>query len=559
MEKVTVIEYLIRRLHELGIDDIFGVPGDYNLSFLDDVEKSSLVNWIGDCNELNAAYAADGYARKKGAGALITTFDVGELSAINGVAGSYAEHVPVIAITGAPTTKVQENKKLMHHTDATGNFKRSYRAYKQFTEAQALLGFENAGREIDRVLTTAIIKCRPVYISLPLDVAHSKINAPAQPLDLTVQNTEHNQRVAQRLMDKIKEAKRPVILAGNEIKTFGAQKAFEDFINKTHIPVAAMLLGKSAINEENDYFIGTYYPEYGDRRVLNYIDQSDLVIIFGSKLIDVNTGSFTQCFTTDKTVILNSDNTIFFGEKSRGVNINNLVKNLSQCDYQFDFADSGVNDTDPTVMYKDNDSEKLNLGQYMYAFKNFMKANDTIYTETGTSQYGLSFMNLKKDVDFEAQPLWGSIGYTLPATLGSQIADPNGRHILSIGDGSAQMTIQELSLIQRHHLKPIIFLIDNDGYTIERVIHGPHAGYNDIAHWDYSKIPAALGISEDVMDVNVAEDKETLNLIMSKISDDRSKAHFVVIKTQPLDAPELVKEIGKSMSLIDKSHFYKED
>ena len=87
MKKVTVIDYLIERLHEIGVDDIFGVPGDYNLSFLDDVEKSSSVNWIGDCNELNAAYAADGYARKKGVGALITTFDVGELSAINGIAG----------------------------------------------------------------------------------------------------------------------------------------------------------------------------------------------------------------------------------------------------------------------------------------------------------------------------------------------------------------------------------------------------------------------------------------------------------------------------------------
>ena len=128
----------------------------------------------------------------------------------------------MIAITGAPTTKVQENKKLMHHTDATGNFKRSYRAYKQFTETQALLGFENAGAEIDRALTTAIIKRRPVYISLPLDVAHSMIDAPSAPrapLNLTVQNTDHNKRVAQRLVDELKKAKRPVILAGNEIMT----------------------------------------------------------------------------------------------------------------------------------------------------------------------------------------------------------------------------------------------------------------------------------------------------------------------------------------------------
>lgn len=559
MKKITVIDYLIQRLHEIGVDDIFGVPGDYNLSFLDDVEASEHVNWIGDCNELNAAYAADGYARKKGVGALITTFDVGELSALNGIAGSFAEHIPVIAITGAPTTKVQENKRLMHHTDATGNFKRSYQAYKQFTEAQALLGFENAGAEIDRVLTIAMIKRRPVYILLPLDVAHSKIKAPSAPLNLTVQNTDHTKRVAQRLVDELRKAKRPVILAGNEIMTFRAKAAFEKLINKMHIPVATMLLGKSSINEENPYFIGTYYPNYGDKRVLNYVDQSDLVIIFGSKLIDVNTGSFTQCFTQDHTVVLNSDSTDYFGVKSRGVNINNLIKDVAAKEYVFDFDSTGLQNVKPDVKYHDNDDKELNLAQYMYAFKNFMQPNDTIYTETGTSQYGLSFMNLKKGIDFEAQPLWGSIGYTLPAVLGSQIADPNGRHILSIGDGSAQMTIQELSLIQRHHLKPIIFLIDNDGYTIERVIHGPHARYNEIAAWDYTKIPSALGISEDSMDVNVATDKAAMLDIMDKIAADRSKAHFVIIKTKALDAPELVKKIGKSMSLIDKSHFYGEE
>lgn len=559
MAKISVIDYLIQRLHEVGITDIFGVPGDYNLSFLDDVEKSDLVNWVGDCNELNAAYAADGYARKRGVSAMITTFDVGELSAINGIAGSYAEHLPVIEITGAPTTKVQQNEMLMHHTDATGNFEHSLNAYKEFTVAQASLGFENAGREIDRVISTAIIKRRPGYISLPLDVAHSMIEAPKDKLVVTVENTERTHRVADRLHDSLKKAKRPVILAGNEITTFRAKASFENFINKTHLPVVTMLLGKSSINEDNPYFIGTYYPKYGDQKVLDYVNNSDLIIVLGSKLIDVNTGSFTQCFNEENTVVLNSDGINFFGNKSRGVNINNLLDNLNDLDYQYDFDSTGLNNVDNTVLYKDNDDAELNLSQYQYAFTKFIRPNDTVYTETGTSQYGLSFMTLPHGVDYEAQPLWGSIGYTLPAVLGSQIADPYGRHVLSIGDGSSQMTIQELSLIKRHNLKPIIFLIDNDGYTIEKVIHGPHAQYNEIARWDYEKIPAALGIDEDTMDINVVRTKSELLATMDKIADDRSKAHFVIVKTKPLDAPDLVKNIGGSMSQIDKSHFYNDN
>lgn len=98
----TIGDYLLDRLVDCGIDRLFGVPGDYNLQFLDRVIAHSALGWVGCANELNAAYAADGYARIKGA-ALLTTYGVGELSALNGIAGSYAEHIPVLHIVGAPS------------------------------------------------------------------------------------------------------------------------------------------------------------------------------------------------------------------------------------------------------------------------------------------------------------------------------------------------------------------------------------------------------------------------------------------------------------------------
>ena len=135
----TVSTYLLDRLSELGIEHIFGVPGDYNLAFLDDVIAHEKLEWIGNCNELNAAYAADGYARIKGIAALITTFGVGELSAINGIAGSYAENVPVIKITGTPTTTVMENGELVHHTLGGGKFNHFSNMYREITVAQTKL------------------------------------------------------------------------------------------------------------------------------------------------------------------------------------------------------------------------------------------------------------------------------------------------------------------------------------------------------------------------------------------------------------------------------------
>ncbi len=103
-----VADYLLDRLTDCGADHLFGVPGDYNLQFLDHVIDSPDICWVGCANELNASYAADGYARCKGFAALLTTFGVGELSAMNGVAGSFAEHVPVLHIVGAPGMAAQQ-------------------------------------------------------------------------------------------------------------------------------------------------------------------------------------------------------------------------------------------------------------------------------------------------------------------------------------------------------------------------------------------------------------------------------------------------------------------
>lgn len=112
---VNIAEYLFTRLRQLGCLSCHGLPGDFSLRMLDFVHSSG-VQWVGNCNELNAGYAADAYARLNGLGALCTTFGVGELSAVNAVAGSYAERVPVVHIVGTPGRKSQREGMLLHHT-----------------------------------------------------------------------------------------------------------------------------------------------------------------------------------------------------------------------------------------------------------------------------------------------------------------------------------------------------------------------------------------------------------------------------------------------------------
>ena len=124
---MTVIQYVLSRLREIGVTDIFGVPGDFSFPICDAICLGKDVRWIGCCNELNAAYAADGYARVRGVGAVCTTYGVGELSALNGIAGSYAERLPVFHLVGMPNSSAQESRLVMHHTLGNGEYDFFYR------------------------------------------------------------------------------------------------------------------------------------------------------------------------------------------------------------------------------------------------------------------------------------------------------------------------------------------------------------------------------------------------------------------------------------------------
>ena len=133
----SIADFLLRRLREVGLAHVFGVAGDFNLELLEQMESADGPKWVGCCNELNAAYAADGYARTHGLSALITTYGVGELSALCGIAGAFAEHLPIIAITGAPPISEITRGGLVNHTAGDGNFQNMMECGRQFSVAQA--------------------------------------------------------------------------------------------------------------------------------------------------------------------------------------------------------------------------------------------------------------------------------------------------------------------------------------------------------------------------------------------------------------------------------------
>ena len=546
----TISTYLLDRLHELGIEYIFGVPGDYNLAFLDDVVAHENLKWIGNCNELNAAYAADGYARIKGIAALITTFGVGELSAINGVAGSYAENVSVIKITGTPPTTVMENGALVHHTLGDGKFDHFSNMYREITVAQTNLTPEHAAEEIDRVLRACWNEKRPVHINLPIDVYNKPINKPTEPIlnHPIVSNKDALDKMLLHATSKINSAKKPVILADFEVDRFHMEEYLYQFVEKTGFPIATLSMGKGIFSEKHPQFIGVYTGDVSSPYLRKRIDASDCIISIGVKLTDTITGGFTQGFTKEQVIEIHPY-TVKIIDKTYGpVVMKDVLEQLS------DLIEHRLEET---LEMKSFISESLSMTEefnpkaqmvtqkrFWQQIYHFLQENDVLIAEQGTPFFGSSAIPLPNNTTYVAQPLWGSIGYTLPALLGTQLADLSRRNILIIGDGSFQFTVQELSTILRQNLKPIIFLINNNGYTVERAIHGQNEPYNDIQMWDYTKLANVFGSKEKSLTCKVENETE-LAEVLTKVTFNKDQLIFVEVVMSQGDQPELLAKLGK--------------
>lgn len=547
----TIGRYLIDRLAELGIRDIFGVPGDYNLSFLDEIIEHPAVKWIGNCNELNAAYAADGYARIHGIAALVTTFGVGELSAVNGIAGSYAEQVPVVKITGSPSSKVAREGRIVHHTLGDGQFNHFSRMYQEVTVAQTTLTAEDAPQEIDRVLKACWAEKRPVYINVPVDIHSQPAAPPAEPLlqDESRTDPQHLQQMLESLVPVIEQAKSPVILADFQVYRYHAEEELRHFAEKTGLPVATLSMGKGVFNEEHPQFIGVYSGKTSTPYVRKRVDESDCLLSIGVRLTDSITGGFSQGFSDDTVIHVNPDDVAYQDQRFQNIEIRETLNRL---------ADSlAARNKNTLAITPAAEQEKTGRSPFYVAADQplvqkrfwemvqlFIQKNDVVIADQGTSFFGSETVPLKENVTFIGQPLWGSIGYTLPALLGTQLADRTRRNILLIGDGAFQLTFQEISTMIRQQIHPIIFVINNDGYTVERSIHGPDAAYNDIQMWKYAEIPAVIGSSEFVKSYKAATEGELEDALKDIIVHPES-LRFVEVVMGKMDMPELLSELGK--------------
>ncbi len=543
--RMTVGRYLVRRLEQMGLTHAFGVPGDYALKFFDVIEESG-IHLVNTCSELNAGYAADGYARMSGIGAVCVTYGVGGFSVYNAVAGSFAERVPVVVLSGGPKLSLRGrlHPYLLHHT--VGNMDLQHAIFQHITQAAVVLTSPvQATYQIDETLAACLRYSRPVYIEIPADLVDEPCAGPGEwspDLALHLDEDVLEEAIGETVA-LIKGSSHPAILAGVEACRLGAQQPLLDVVRRTGFSVATTALGKGVIPEHTPTFVGTYFGALANESTRRVVEEADLLLCLGAWMTDIDLGGYSAHLDPNRMVIANSERVRVRRHVYDHIPLRSYLERLASAVAESPPRQSGSTHpfSRPDGPFIPASASKVTTDRFWARINHFLKDDHVVVADTGSATFESVKLCLPQDADFISESFYASIGYAIPAALGVKLAAPQKRPIVIVGDGAFQMTGQELSTIIRYGLNPVVFLLNNDGYQIERVIYDNR--YNNLQMWDYTLVPAAYGGNRGLPVSTEGELEEVLRLA----AEETSSLIFAEVRVDRLDFSETLRRIGERL------------
>ncbi|PWA56235.1 pyruvate decarboxylase 1 [Artemisia annua] len=552
----TLGSHLARRLVQIGVNDVFSVPGDFNLTLLDYLVAEPGLNLVGCCNELNAGYAADGYARAKGVGACVVTFTVGGLSVINAIAGAYSENLPVICIAGGPNSNDYGTNRILHHTIGLPDFTQELQCFQTVTCAQVVVNnLEDAHEQIDSAISTALKESKPVYISISCNlpgIPHPTFGREPVPFFLPpiLSNPLGLEAAVEETAKFLNKAVKPVIVAGCKLRFAKAQKAFLEFADASGYPITIMPSAKGLVPEHHPNFIGTYWGAVSTNFVGEIVESADAYIFVGPIFNDYSSVGYSLLIKKEKSIIVQPNRVTIGNGSSLGwvfmadflsALAKKLKKNSTALEnYHRIFVPSGV----PLKCEKD---EPLRVNILFKHIQDMLTGESAVIAETGDSWFNCQKLRLPENCGYEFQMQYGSIGWSVGATLGYAQAAKDKRVIACIGDGSFQVTAQDISTMIRCGQNTIIFLINNGGYTIEVEIHdGP---YNVIKNWNYTGLVNAIHNGEGkCWTAKVRTEEELVEAIATATGAEKDSLCFIEVFVHKDDTSKELLEWGSRVS-----------
>jgi len=566
-KQFTVADYLLTRLKQLNITDIFQIPGDYVKHFTQALEDFDGINTIGAINELDAAYAADAYGRTRGLGAVSLQYGVSTFSALNAIAGAYVERSPVVVISAVPGADARQigsmYSVLYHHS--TGNLSADQEVYNHVTVASETLSTSvNAPEKIDNLLIAAITHKRPVYIACYKEVWGEPCPKPsAKALQHVVVKSEPAalENAVEQAWQQITLAENPLIFAGVEVLRFGLTDLLQQIIDASGILYTTTTLGKTVLDEKGDKFIGTYADAASISSVIEIVEKSDCFITLGTIMTDDYLWFVENKFADMVISTTNETRAGYF--TYQGVTMKDFMQALLKrfkhdkkyplkvvAPPQPKYPEPWVSNSDPNWNDK---PETITYNRFFQHSMKFLKDNkmlDEIVMTFGvssamyvaTNAYGLS------QNSFLASSAWQCIGFETGATSGAQLG--SGKRAWTIaGDGGFMMVCQSLSTLARNNLDAVIFVMSNGVYAIEQVYvdlasfnPGPQNkfdAFDILPKWDYKALAEAFGAKS-----YRAETVSELNAVLKELKKKTNKPSLVEIIIPQKDLPQQMFRLG---------------
>ncbi|WP_102155914.1 thiamine pyrophosphate-binding protein [Tsuneonella flava] len=535
----NIADYLVRRLQENGVKVLFGIPGTSCAKVFESAISAGL-RTIVNSSELDAGYAADGYARLRGLGAVSVSYGVGTLSLINAVAGAFVERSPVVVINGGPGAKdiAYERQYGILFSHSTGRHLTDLAAFRDVTAFAVRI--EHAGEAasaIDHAVTVAMREKRPVYIEIPQDLWTAECSVRNNALDPSRNPTGLEEEIAAAVQDRLSAAQKPAVLVGAEVARYGLYKSAEQFLAHSGLPWASTLLAKTVIPEDTAGFVGVYDSDLAPKPVREVIESSDCLITLGCVFGIDHTLLVRDSF--DKMIAVGDGLARFGAEVPRRAELGPVLENLAKGNYS---SAPRPADIDPVGDYAERRSwveqespTELTHEQLYSTIDSHLSEDWQIVHDTCLGSYPSADLKMPGRNAFMCCPVWLSIGHSIGAAVGAGLADAR-RPLVICGDGGFQITGQGLSAMVRAGIEAVVIVIDNGMYAIEQYLIDaswyrdpdrdplPYVGLN---RWDYTGFAKSMGVShtetvstpeELAAALTAAEDWKGVGLISARVS-----------------------------------------
>jgi indolepyruvate decarboxylase len=564
----TVADYLLTRLKQLNVTDVFQIPGDYVKHFTQALENFPGINTIGAINELDAAYAADAYGRTRGLGAVSLQYGVSTFSSLNAIAGAFVEFSPVVVISATPGADARQITKmydvLYHHS--TGNLAADQEVFRQVTVAAETLSTSvGAPEKIDNLLIAAITYKRPVYIECYKEVwgepCPKPPNKALQPRVFTSEPLALENAVT-AAWAQITAAKNPMIFAGVEVLRHGLSDLLRQIIDASGFLYTTTTLGKTVLDEGGKKFIGTYSDAASIASVRELVTQADCFLTFGTIITDdylVFIESKYADMVLATTEQIRAGYFIFEGVTMRDF-MQALLKlfkktkgypHATVAPPQPPYPEPWASNSDPVWNDRPETITYNRFFQHSMKFLHDNKMLDKIVMTYGvssalyvaTNAYGL------KQGSFIGSAAWQCIGFETGAASGAQLG--SGKRAWTIaGDGGFMMVCQSLSTLARNNLNAVIFVMSNAVYAIEQVyvdmsafLPGPQHKFDTfdiLPKWDYLALAKAFGAKGYRVET-VTE----LNAVLQELKKPTRQPSLVEVVIPEKDLPGQMRRLGE--------------